>query len=196
MLDPPSQCPPYTNTRGGFNQWLGHFFAIFLEAAEAPESRTGGADRELPSLLGLSIQAGGSGGAIQPITGLVVGPTGNREARRRGSSFAGTDGNALMRAHVDARRSGAMHRRGVAEAPNVISRPTAKTDRIASAPVGIAQIIVSADDVGTGGHGPKLPRLHDRSNRRDRALPVRNLIGGGGRRTYISFMRIDDQASR
>ena len=61
----------------------------------------------------LSPQACGSGGVIQPILRLIVGPTRNRKAHRRASSLSGMDGRTFVREQVGSERSGAMNRRGV-----------------------------------------------------------------------------------
>jgi hypothetical protein len=76
--------------------------------------------------------------------------------------LVGTDGNTLVRAGGLERCTGAAS----AEAHKVINTPRARTTRIAFTPVGIAQGI-SVDHVRTGGLGPKLWRLHDRSNLRN-----------------------------
>ena len=80
-------------------------------------------------LLSLSAFVRAAAGVVEPVPGLFVGPTRNREARRGGNRLVGTDGNTLVRAGGLERCTGAAS----AETHKVINTPRARTTRIAFA---------------------------------------------------------------
>lgn len=91
---------------------------------------------------GFCSKAAAGAGVIQPVLGLFVGPTRNREARRGGTALAGSDGNTLVLAEVP---SGGLKRCTVArlaEAHRVINRPKARADRIVLSPFSLPTVLL------------------------------------------------------